>query len=436
MFLQFSRGDGSTVGAIVGPSNAIYVDVAGNDTTGARGNAARPFLTVAAALAVMQDGDEILIGPGSFTIAAGLTLPAAVTKGRIAGSGMAETRLNGAAGIDILTLPSTVTGYFLLEDISLTALTTGRCVVGAAAAGGAFLTNSLICNNVLVQTSATNVDTFALTGANDVVLFNVQSPTSTVGSASFLTCANVRLRGTTQLGNVQHTWDNASATKPTATQTVGLRLRAGSIIGTWTGTGQPLITADPGSTIGAMTGASLSVSTGLAPVFQVHGSVGNCTFTGGVTTLPDGAVTATVVNFSGAVLTGNAYTFSDAADVTAQAINFTGVRTSAAVTLTAGLRCHMDERGSSFAVQPTYVSAGATLGTHIPPRLVFIGTAAVAATVLAFGFTAGNTSYLTNSTATNAAGTPVTVGAKTATQVTVNIGGAPAGTLDTVVTWL
>jgi len=435
MFVQFSLGSAAGL-EIVGPSNAIYVDVAGNNATGTRGNAARPFLTLAAALAVAQSGDEILISPGTFSsLAATVTLPALANL-IIRGSGESagDTVLTANADVDVITL-NPANRSLLIENLRITALGTGRGVVGTGGAGiaGAFLNSGLKLEHVDITTKDGATDALAITEANEIILFDVQAAAS---SSSFLTCSNIRLRGESTLGAVQQTFNNADANKPAAAQSVGLHLRAGATIGAWTGTGEPLITADPGSTIASMTGATLAVSGGLAPVFQVHGSVGNCTFTGGATTLPDGAVTPTVVNFSGAVLTGNAYTFSDAADVTNQAINFTGVRTSAAVTLTSGLRCKMDERGSQFAVQPTYTSAGATLGTHLPSKLIVLGTAAIADTTVNFGFTADNTNYMAFGLETAAAGTPVTQGAKNATNTHIAIGGAPAGTIDVCIMWI
>lgn len=433
MFIVFTAGNAAD-DTVVGPSNAIYVDIAGSDATGTRGNAGRPFLTLEAASAVAQSGDEILIGPGTFssTIKPWTTPPVANITVRGSGELAGGTVLTANANIDVVAI-SNATRSLLMQDLRIAANGTARAVIGdGTGAAGAFGNAGLKFENVDILTGGATADSLNLQFVAEIVLFNVQA---SAASASFLTCSNIRLRGDTTLGNVQHTWDNSSAQKP-AVQVVGLQVNAGSTIGNWTGTGQPRITENPGGTIGTMTGATLSVNTGLAPVFQVHGTVDNCTFTGGATTLPDGAVTATVVNFSGAVLSGTAYTFSDAADVTNQPINFTGVRSQVAVTITSGLRCQMDERGSSFAVQPTYTSAGATLGTHLPPKIVVLGTAAIAATVVPFGFTAGNTNYITNATATAAAGTPVTQGAKAATQSTVNIGGAPAGTLDAIITWL
>jgi len=439
MFVVFTAGNASAL-EIVGPSNSVYLDIAGNDATGTRGNAARPFLTVDAAFAAMQSGDVLIAGPGNFPASPAKTvqLPALATM-MIRGYGelSGDTVFTADAGVDVWTL-SPANRSVLIQNVRFQATGAGRALVGAGGAGaaGAFLSNGLKLENVDITTGGAATDALNITEANEVVLFNVQAPTP---SSSFLTCSNVRLRGNTNLGNVQHTWDNTDANKPAA-QSVGLQIGAGCAIGAWSGTGQPLVNGLVGSTIGlgigtSMTGLNLSVST-IAPSIQIHGTVGAVDFAStGAKSLPDGAAAAVTVDFSGAVLIGTGYQFADVANVTNQAINFTGVRTSAAVTITSGLRCVMDERGSAFAVQPTYVSSGATLGSHRPPKFVTIGTAAIAATVVAFGFTV-DTNYMVSAIESAAAGTPVTQGAKTGTQFTINIGGAPAGTLDTLVTWL
>lgn len=52
---------------VAGFSNVCYVDVAGNDGTGVRGDPSKPFLTVNAALAATTTaGDLVLVGPGAF----------------------------------------------------------------------------------------------------------------------------------------------------------------------------------------------------------------------------------------------------------------------------------------------------------------------------------------------------------------------------------
>jgi hypothetical protein len=69
-------------------SASIFVDVAGSDTTGLRGRRDKPFLTIAAAIAVAVAGDLIIIGPGTFTPSAVLVPPAGAS---LFGSGLDVT---------------------------------------------------------------------------------------------------------------------------------------------------------------------------------------------------------------------------------------------------------------------------------------------------------------------------------------------------------
>lgn len=69
------RWDGSAYQPITGrllTTNVIYVSRSGNDTTGARHDLAKPFLTVDAAVAVAQTGDMIKVFPGTYSVASNI----------------------------------------------------------------------------------------------------------------------------------------------------------------------------------------------------------------------------------------------------------------------------------------------------------------------------------------------------------------------------
>jgi hypothetical protein len=89
----FSTVSGESGGAS-GFSNFIYMDVNGNDSTGQRGDASKPFLTLQAAVNEMQNGDVILIGPGEFQINTNIATPfswpanTSITSITIIGSGI------------------------------------------------------------------------------------------------------------------------------------------------------------------------------------------------------------------------------------------------------------------------------------------------------------------------------------------------------------
>lgn len=61
------RPGGGAAGSGGGFSTGVYVDAAGNDTSGERGNPLKPFLTLSAALAASSSGDTIFVGPGTFS---------------------------------------------------------------------------------------------------------------------------------------------------------------------------------------------------------------------------------------------------------------------------------------------------------------------------------------------------------------------------------
>ena len=81
-------------GASAGFSNMIYVDKAGNDSTGLRGDIRNPFLTINAALAAAQSGDIVQIGPGTWTEAVVLPELSSIS---LIGSGMDRTYIDGTA---------------------------------------------------------------------------------------------------------------------------------------------------------------------------------------------------------------------------------------------------------------------------------------------------------------------------------------------------
>jgi hypothetical protein len=64
--LPLAQGGGVAGTGRIGFSSVVYVDKAGDDTTGARGDIGKPFLTIAAAMAVAQSGDVVRVGPGTW----------------------------------------------------------------------------------------------------------------------------------------------------------------------------------------------------------------------------------------------------------------------------------------------------------------------------------------------------------------------------------
>lgn len=134
--------DGIAAGAGLSlTGNIVWVDaVNGNDGTGVRGDAGKPFLTVAAALAAALAGDLVFIRPGTYNLAAGISVPSGVS---IRGACMGHTvvqmlgvvanttlvTLNSDSRIEDLTLKLTSAGHFTLTGILWTGTSTASCVV-------------------------------------------------------------------------------------------------------------------------------------------------------------------------------------------------------------------------------------------------------------------------------------------------------------------
>lgn len=107
-------------GASAGFSNMIYVDKAGNDSTGLRGDIRNPFLTINAALAAAQSGDIVQIGPGTWTEAVVLPELSSIS---LIGSGMDRTYIDGTAAGEykggITAQPTTTTlDYCTIADLT------------------------------------------------------------------------------------------------------------------------------------------------------------------------------------------------------------------------------------------------------------------------------------------------------------------------------
>lgn len=71
-------------GGTVGPATSVYVapPPLGNDATGVRGDASKPFATLDAAFAAMQDGDQVLLAPGNYA-ALSATISPTLTNGSV-----------------------------------------------------------------------------------------------------------------------------------------------------------------------------------------------------------------------------------------------------------------------------------------------------------------------------------------------------------------
>jgi hypothetical protein len=212
---------------VVGPSNAVYVDIAGNDGSGARGDASKPFLTVAAGLAACQSGDVLYIGPGLFEMDIGENpvWPVGVNRLTIVGAGcdltgVGGTRLSyiGADAADIFA-PVSTAEYVEIRDL-YAAVTVGSGYAlncdgtGASGSflGGAGLTSGglRLRNCCLIGDNAVRLLYVGLADINDAVL----GLPSAGHTFQILTSTVLRGDGIWS-DSVEVSWDDSDPDKPT-----------------------------------------------------------------------------------------------------------------------------------------------------------------------------------------------------------------------------
>lgn len=364
-------------GGGIAPSKAVYVDTAGSDATGQRGSAVFPFLTMAAAMAVVQSGDEVLVSPGTYSGAFNMAAVANVT---VRGSGeyAGDTILTAANAIDVCTL-NAANRSILFDTIQIAGLTTGRAIVGTGAtAAGAWLSTGLglaIQDCVLSSAAGNALD---LTYAN---LCSVRDTTIASGNINLAVCSTTVFHGLLSLAGptLFTSWNEDDALRPTAGQGT-TTITGGSNVGAVT-IGSPSITGgcpklnvEAGSTIGALTGLG---TTALGDHANAHlaitcrGSVGAVDFqSAAAKQLPDTA-TALVLDFQGAVLTGSgasAMLFKvGGAAANAQTVVANGLLNRSAATYTADVKVSLILKGAGLFT-PTYATPGAT-GDILPPYL-------------------------------------------------------------------
>jgi len=79
------------------PAPYLWVAPNGSDTTGARGNIGAPFATVGAAIRAAQDGDTVLIAPGTYPAVGPTDFPVAVVNLTLLGMGSPQTCILSSA---------------------------------------------------------------------------------------------------------------------------------------------------------------------------------------------------------------------------------------------------------------------------------------------------------------------------------------------------
>lgn len=142
---------------LVGPSKAIFVDpVTGNDGTGTRGDASKPFLTVGAAVgaAGIAAGDVILLLPGTHTVTTTIPEPA-VANIAIVGCGRDVTRVqmnSGGGLLPFVSIGATVVDGFRMADLTVATFTGDIPLSADGGTNGLFMQKGLVLENVYFTT--------------------------------------------------------------------------------------------------------------------------------------------------------------------------------------------------------------------------------------------------------------------------------------------
>ena len=166
----------------------LFVDsVYGNDSTGARERPDKPFLTVAAALSAAQSGDQVFIRPGTYSLAAGITIPSGVS---IRGSDAKNVLLQMLAVTAATTLV-TMGESSRLEDVSLKLTSAGHYTLtgllwpGTTSATAKWRTSTLTMDNSGAGAGTSNVTGVLVqsTGAPASEVFSARACSVTVLSA-------------------------------------------------------------------------------------------------------------------------------------------------------------------------------------------------------------------------------------------------------------
>ena len=168
-------------------SNTLFVDAAlGNDAQGKRGNANQPFLTPAAALAAASSGDLVFIRPGTYNLAAGLTIPDGVAVRGASAKACTLQMLAVAADTVLVTMGENTR----LEDVTLNLSTTGAYALTGIKYGG---TSSA---NAKVRVCVVNVTKTVDTGAQSVLGVEVNSTGAPTPDVSAIRGSNIVVAST------------------------------------------------------------------------------------------------------------------------------------------------------------------------------------------------------------------------------------------------
>lgn len=393
-----SAGGAGSAG-VVGPLATVYVEPPtplgrGNDLTGVRGDASRPFATLTAAFGAMQNGDTMVIAPGSYAPPAG-PIPAALLQGVIrASSGASATVIDAqGSGVPALNFDGAPRELWRVEGVRL-AQDPGALALSADGTGqpaGSYFTNgSLALSNVVI----TGGDVLARYVGTLVGAF-------TVGVSGGLwklnTCNTVFFASAQFLAgeSMEIETDNDDPLSPTlgATQLGPVRFDGGCVFpaGTITCVKQGGVYAAPGSVLPQVTGSGLSKAIAGPGFFSQVSIFGICELVNfsALGAFPD---VQGVIDLSGAQVDGVSVIAQTPGAVNTLRVAAGGAQFGALLTIGEG--CLADLRTASFA--PGILAGLATAGSNgrvIPPTFAMDPQPIASPTPFAFPFRVDSTDY-------------------------------------------
>lgn len=318
-------GSGSSSVPVVPPSNILWVAIGGNDGTGQRGNQALPFATIDGALAAMQNGDSIRVGPGTF-LGPSAPIPAALASGSVVGSGPGVTTIQSPVGGWVFSNAPRTDWYFL--NMVMQGAPGGTIVDADGTTQGGVVNmfpNALAFGNVVIPTGNLNI----------VLCGNVTFTQCSLGfdpgsSHVFGTCQSANLNRCTMIGgSIFSEYDADVAIGPgPGNNGQNIFCLSCNLLGTSVFlVSQGCITGTKDSIVGTINGQVMSASlTGVGTASRVvwSGSVDTIDFgSGGLRELPDSPVQV-ILSFNEAQINGPSIY-----RVAAPAVNRIGVNANA-----------------------------------------------------------------------------------------------------------
>ncbi len=435
---------GAGAAGVVGPQANVYVEPPaplgrGNDGSGVRGDASRPFATLTAALAAMQSGDVLRLAAGTYAPPSA-PIPAALLSGSIIGQGEGNTTIAAAAPGAVLDFGGAgARVLWTLANLALQAQAGSNALVadGTAAPAAQFFSGALLLEQVTISggnvalTFLGSVIASGLTFANGALL-----RVATCGSSSFLGLGVFAPIETQLHGD----WDNAKNPRGVGNRCDPTRFDGACLYQAGSGrrvvlSGQGGIFSAPGSVLPELTANLLTQSViGLfTSEIRVGGLVEKIDFASvAAKQLPAAAY---VITLQGARFEGDV----QIAHAGAQAANTSRVFANGAAFLeflAVGQGVRMLATGAAFSRPPRLAITTPGNGEIAPPTFGVAPIAATAnTTVFAIPFRLPNTEFAVTLDAGAVTVLPTATTVKTVTGFTVANAAVPAGQLGAVVTY-